>query len=255
MQRQHLLSHIIKNLHSLLPAAQLAIHVNQCIVCHHIWLTPLILHHLKGRMFSCCVLLINMLHANTATSHECSKNVRKFYIGLMVAATYKLRQTACTCCRHIAKRQSNQRLVALDYSCTVCNLTQHICMFELCLRLQKAIVAVVAGMCAPCTIQAVLQYCDSMHLKSREDIQSQCEVPRSDAGVDQSSVGVYVWRDTTPSHVCHQSQGLAQLLSLPTQADHCTSLSPTLRIDFAAGGQNSVGEREPWCHKQMVHTD
>ncbi len=171
----------------------------------------------------------------------------------MVAATYKLRQTACTCCGRIANRQSKQSLVALINSCTVCNLTQqlgrssymHICMFQLCLRLQEAIVAVVAGMCAPSTTQAVLQFCESMHLKSLENIQSQCEVPRSDAGVDQSSVGVYVWCDSTPSHVCHQSQGLAQLLSLPTQADHCTSLSPILRIDFAAGGQKSVDEREP----------
>ena len=171
----------------------------------------------------------------------------------MVAATHKFRQTACTCCRHIANRQSNQRLVALKNSCTVCNLTQqlgrssymHICMFQLCLRLQEAIVAVMAGMCAPSTIQAVMQFCESMHLKSLKDIQSQCEVPRSDAGVDQSSVGVYIWCDTTPSHICHQSQGLAQLLSLPTQADHCTSLSPILRIDCAAGGQKPVGEREP----------
>lgn len=79
-------------------------------------------------------------------------------------------------------------------------------------------------------IQAVLQLCGSVHLKSLEDVQSQCEIPRPNAGVNQSSVGVYVWCDATPAHVSYQSQGLAQLLTLPTQADHCMSFRPMFRI-------------------------
>ena len=79
-----------------------------------------------------------------------------------------------------------------------------------------------------------------MHLKSLEDVQSQCEIPRSDAGVDQSGVGVYVWCDATSAHVGHQSQRLAQLLSLPTQADHCMPFRPVLRIALSAGNVNSI---------------
>ncbi len=83
-----------------------------------------------------------------------------------------------------------------------------------------------------------------MHLKSLEDVQSQCEIPRSDAGVDQSGVGVYVWCDATPAHISYQSQGLAQLLSLPTQADHCMSFRPIFRIAFAAGNVTSFCGRD-----------
>ena len=90
-------------------------------------------------------------------------------------------------------------------------------------------------LCTLCKIQAVMQLCGSNHLKSLEDVQSQCEVSRSYAGVDQSGVGVYVWCDATPAHVSYQGQCLAQLLSLPTQADHCMSFRPLFRIVCAAG--------------------
>ena len=101
-----------------------------------------------------------------------------------------------------------------------------------------------SNVCTLFTIQAFLQLCGSMHLKSPEDVQSQCEIPRSDAGIDQSGVGVYVWCDATPAHVSYQSQGLAHLLSLPTQADHCMSFRPIFRIVFAAGYLNFVCRRD-----------
>ncbi len=83
-----------------------------------------------------------------------------------------------------------------------------------------------------------------MHLNSLEDVQSQCEIPRSDAGVDQSGVGVYVWCDATPAHVSYQSQRLAHLLSLPTQADHCMSFRAIFRIVFAADDVDIVCRRD-----------
>ena len=55
---------------------------------------------------------------------------------------------------------------------------------------------------------------------------------------------VYVWGDATPAHVSYQSQGLAHLLSLPTQADHCMSFRPVFRIDIAAGDVNFVCRRD-----------
>ena len=92
-----------------------------------------------------------------------------------------------------------------------------------------------------------------MHLKSLEDIQSQCEIPRSDAGVDESGVGVYVWCDATPAHIGYQSHSLTQLLPLPTQADHCMSFRPILRTVFAADDVTYVYGRRTLYHKQMVH--
>ena len=62
------------------------------------------------------------------------------------------------------------------------------------------------------------------HLKGLEDIQGKGVVAGSDAGVDECCVGVDVWRDAPAAHVSHQSQGLAQLLPLPTQTDHCTAM-------------------------------
>lgn len=58
-------------------------------------------------------------------------------------------------------------------------------------------------------------------LKCLENIKRQSVVSRSDAGVDEGGVGVDVGVDAPPPHVCHQGQGLSQLLPLPTQADHC----------------------------------
>lgn len=52
------------------------------------------------------------------------------------------------------------------------------------------------------------------YLEGLEDIQRQGVVPRPDAGVDQGGVGVDVWGDAPAPHVCHQGQGLAQLLPL-----------------------------------------
>ena len=55
---------------------------------------------------------------------------------------------------------------------------------------------------------------EASNLECLEDIQRQCVVPRPDAGVDKGGVGVDVGGDTSPPHVCHQGQSLAQLLSL-----------------------------------------
>lgn len=54
------------------------------------------------------------------------------------------------------------------------------------------------------------------HLQGLEDVKGQCMVPRPDAGVDESSIGVDIGVDAPPSHVCHQGQGFAKLLPLPT---------------------------------------
>ena len=40
----HLLSHVIQNLYCILPAAHLAIYINQSVVRHNIGLAPLLLH-------------------------------------------------------------------------------------------------------------------------------------------------------------------------------------------------------------------
>ena len=54
------------------------------------------------------------------------------------------------------------------------------------------------------------------HLQCLEDIKGQCMVPRPDAGVEESRVGVDIGSDAAPPHVCDESQSLSQLLPLAT---------------------------------------
>ena len=46
MQRRlHLICHIAQDLDGIFPSPHFAIHIYQGVICHHIWLTPLVLQH------------------------------------------------------------------------------------------------------------------------------------------------------------------------------------------------------------------